>query len=341
MSQASISSYWWYLLWAGLWLGLGGSTLLSLSVGTLPLMPGELIWLALGEGRPEDLLVFWQIRLPRTLSALLVGASLGVSGAAMQGFLRNPLADPGLLGISSGAALFASAWIAFGPWLPLGSYWVWGTAPAAFSGASLAMGLVMGLAYRRAGTSLPTLILAGVAVNALAGALTTLVIYLAQPNQLRAVLFWAMGHLGGNSWAELAILALTTLIGLLAILPQAKKLDLLALGAEEAQALGVRTGRLQWQMILATTLMTGSSVALCGAIGFVGLAVPHIVRLAIGALHLRVLPGSALLGGWLLLMADLLARGITAPGELPVGAVTALFGGPFFLFLLFRLKMQQ
>ena len=283
------------------------------------------------------------IRLPRAILALAVGGALGAAGAAMQGLFRNPLADPGLIGVSSGAALAAVMAIVLAggamerlapglrPWLlPV----------AAFAGGLGATLAVLRLASGHGRASVATLLLAGVAINALCGAVIGLLTFLADDVQLRAFVFWTMGSLGGASWRTvLPVLPLVVLPAIL-LCRYARRLDAFALGEREASHLGLDVERLKWRLSLLVAVMTGAAVAVCGVIGFVGLVVPHLLRLAFGPGHRLLLPGSALLGGALLAVADIVARLAVAPAELPIGVVTSLIGGPFFLWLLLRQPLR-
>ena len=274
--------------------------------------------------------IVWQLRLPRTLLGLLVGGGLAVSGAAMQGLFRNPLASPYVLGVASGASTGAALAIllagGMAVLLPVG----------AFAGAALAVLVVYSLARpggRR--TSIFTLILAGVAVGSFFSAITSFLIFLSSGGEkLSDVLFWIMGGLGRADWAGLAILAPVILICIGAIFYFARDLNALALGEETAQHVGVNPETLYKGLLVLTTTLTAASVALAGTIGFIGLAIPHIMRLLLGPDHRRLIPASALAGGCFLVWSDLVARTAFAPAELPVGVITAFFGAPFFLYLL-------
>ena len=274
--------------------------------------------------------ILWQIRLPRVLLGLLVGSGLAVSGVAMQGLFRNPLASPYILGVASGASTGAALAIllagGIAPLLPVG----------AFAGAAIAVLVVYGLA--RPGnhtTEVFTLIMAGVAVGSFFSAITSFLIFLSSGGEkLSDVLFWIMGGLGRANWTVLAILSPIVLIVIGAIFCFARDLNALALGEETAQHVGVNPKTLYRWLLVLTTLLTAASVALAGTIGFIGLAIPHIMRLLLGPDHRKLLPASALAGGCFLVWSDLLARTAFAPAELPVGVITAFFGAPFFLYLL-------
>jgi len=288
--------------------------------------------------------VLWAIRLPRVCLGVLIGAALGLAGAAMQGLFRNPLADPGLIGVSAGASLAAVATIvlevtvlaAVREWL--GFYVL---AVAAFLGACGTTLLVYRLSKESGRAVVGTMLLAGIAVNSLAGALTGLLTYAATDEQLRSITFWGLGSLGGASWPT--VLGVLPLLALpILLLPRlGKSLNLLALGEEQAAHLGLPVTRVKRQLIVLATLAVGTSVAVAGTIGFLGLVVPHLVRLVAGPDHRVVLPGAALGGALVLTLADMLARTIVAPAELPIGILTALLGAPVFLWILLREKRQR
>lgn len=280
--------------------------------------------------------IFWTIRLPRVLLGMLVGAGLAVSGALLQGVFRNPLADPGLIGVSSGAALGAVAVIVLG----VSSLGLMTLPLAAFLAGTATTFLVYRLALRHGRTDVATLLLVGLALNALAGATTGLLTYLADDVQLRSIVFWTMGGLGGALWETLIVAA--PWIGLsLVLAPRlGRALNLFALGESEARHLGIEVEQVKRGVILLAALATGTSVALAGPIGFIGLIVPHIVRLIAGPDHRLLLPACALGGATLLVLADLLARTMAAPAEIPVGLITAFAGGPFFLALILRARRQ-
>lgn len=271
--------------------------------------------------------VILELRLPRLLAAFAVGGLLAVAGALLQVLLRNPLADPYILGISGGAAVAALLAMLAG----LGGWWVSGSA---LFGALGSMLLVFGLAHS-AGSWTPTrLLLTGVVVAAAWGALISFLLAVAPEHNLRGMLFWLMGDLshGGEWHAPLALL----IVGLLLLLPYARELNLLARGEITAGSLGVHVGRLRLIIYFAASLLTAAAVTTAGSVGFVGLIVPHMLRLIAGSDHRLLLPASALLGGSLLMLADTLARSLIAPQQLPVGVLTALIGAPVFLYLLHR-----
>ena len=275
--------------------------------------------------------IVWNLRAPRALLAFLVGGSLGAAGASLQALVRNPLADPFLLGLSGGAGLGAVLAIALhlpGPWaLPL----------AAFVGALAALALVYRLGLIGGGALDPRiLLLGGVAVGAFAAAITTAIVSLADAAELRNAFLWLWGGLSSASWDAVLLIVVYTPIPLLVLMGAARPLDLLALGEEPARYLGADVERVKRRVYVAASLLTAAAVAVSGVIGFVGLVVPHIARLSWGHRHRALLPAAFLGGGALLAIADTLARTVVAPRELPVGVVTALIGVPVFALLLRR-----
>ncbi len=279
------------------------------------------------------------IRLPRTLIAVFVGASLAVAGAMMQGLFRNPLADPGLIGVSAGAALAALATIALGngiaaPLLePLGIYAI---PIAAFAGGTVSTAILVAVASRHRQLMVGTLLLAGIALGAFAAALTGLIAFASDDRALRDLTLWTMGSLAGASWQKvLAILPFVVAVSL--IVPRViRGLNGFLLGEAEAFHLGVNVEKTKRTVIVATAAATGAAVAVSGIIGFVGIVVPHMVRIVAGPDHRIVLPGSALLGAMLVVMADIIARMIVRPAELPIGIVMAVIGAPVFLHLIIK-----
>ncbi len=304
--------------------------LAGLGLGTVMIAPRDL-WTGLAEGHGEAAVIVRQLRLPRTLLAFLVGGTLALSGAALQALVRNPLADPFLLGQAGGAGLGAVAAIGFG----------WGGAlgvpVAAFVGAMAALGLVYRLSVV-AGRRLDprVLLLAGVVVGAFAGALMSAIIVLSDASRLRNAFLWLLGGLGGASWSTLGIFAAYAAVPTALLLAHGRALDLLALGEETAQHLGAEVERSRRLVYVTTGLLTAAGVAACGVIGFVGLVVPHAVRRLWGPLHRPLMPSAFLLGGTFLVLADVVARVTVPPLELPVGVVTALVGVPLFALLLRR-----
>lgn len=288
-------------------------------------------------------IILTEIRAPRVVLGIIVGAGLAVSGAAMQGLFRNPLADPGLVGISSGAALAAVSVIVLGSTTLSGLQNALGifTLPvAAFVGSLLTTLLVYRLSNTEGRTDVSTLLLAGIAINALAGAVTGLLTYMADDAQLRTLTFWSMGSLGSANWQQVMVAAPLILLAVVIIPWQARALNAVLLGEAEAGHLGFNLEYVKKMLIVLVALAVGTAVALTGIIGFIGLVVPHLLRLIVGPDHRFLLPASALLGASLLLTADLLARNLVAPAELPIGIITAVLGGPFFLWLLLRFRRQ-
>lgn len=285
----------------------------------------------------RERLVLLDIRLPRTVLGLLVGSALAVTGAMMQGLFRNPLADPGLVGASSGAGLAAVAVIALGGGLlaPVVGFLGNEAVPiAAVVGAFGSTMLLYSLSTRERQTSVATLLLAGVAIGAFAGALSGLIVFKADDRALRDITFWTLGSLGGATWPKIAAALPFFIVAAVAAPLVARPLNALLLGEAEAVHLGVAIERAKKIAIVAAACAVGASVALSGVIGFVGIVVPHLVRLATGPDHRWVLPGAGLAGAALLLFADAAARILVSPAELPIGIVTAAIGAPFFLWLL-------
>ncbi|MGU3557160.1 FecCD family ABC transporter permease [Methylobacterium radiotolerans] len=319
------------------------AALLSVSLGAIRIPPERVLAALTGEGsdpaRARDALVILSIRLPRTLLGLLVGAGLAVSGALMQGLFRNPLADPALVGVSSGAGLAAAVIIVLGDRI-LARLGVPGPLPyaalpaGAFLGGLCATLILYALATRSGRTAVATMLLAGIALGALSGALTGLLTFVSDDRQLRDLAFWSLGSLGGATWSKVAASAPLILPVLAAVPLLGRGLNALVLGEAEAFHLGVPVERLKRACIVLVAVAVGASVAAAGVIGFVGLVVPHALRLLIGPGHRLLLPAAALLGGAFLVLADVVARLVAAPAELPIGIVTALVGAPVFLWLL-------
>jgi len=278
--------------------------------------------------------IWLNIRLPRVLLAVLIGMALAVSGAVMQGLFRNPLADPGLLGISSGAGLAVAIAIimplALPPLLAL-----WLPSVAAFLGSLAVMTLIFSFS-RLAQGNLARLLLVGIAINALCGAAVGVLSWLSNDQQLRQLSLWGMGSLSQAQWPMLAICAVFILPALLLTQLRARHLNLLQLGEEDAHYMGIDVRRTQRQLLVLSALLVGAAVSVSGIIGFVGLVVPHVMRFCLGSDHRWMLPGSALAGAILLLLADTLARTVVVPAEMPVGLLTSLLGGPWFLWLILR-----
>ena len=316
------------------------SLLAALAWGSVSLGLGEsaqaISQVLAGDARDQAAVIIGQIRLPRALLAALVGALLGISGAAMQGIFRNPLADPSLIGVTAGASLGASIMIA------AGGTWISGISGltlvslGAFAGGMAAVIVVYRLANSVNGTSVATMLLAGIAITALAGALGNVLELFSSNEVLRRISLWRMGGLDGADFQRV-VAALGIAVVVLALLPRyATALNALLLGESEARYLGINVERTKTWIIVLVAIGVGASVALAGTIAFVGLVIPHIVRLLIGPDHRFLLPASALAGAVLLICADILARTLIAPTELPVGIVTACIGVPFFISLLHR-----
>lgn len=315
-------------------------SVLSLGTGAAGLNLADLGHAALnGALSPRDQVILWNIRLPRLAMGLLIGAALAVSGALMQGLFRNPLADPGIVGVGAGAGLGAVLAIVLGGLLPAGIAVHFGgqlVPIAAFIGGWGATLLLYRLATRGGSTSVATMLLAGIALGALAGALTGIMVNLADDKQLRDLTFWSMGSLAGAGWGKLAT-ALPLILPVLLLSPLlARGLNALALGEAQAAHLGIEVERLKQLIILGVAVATGAAVAVAGGIGFIGIVVPHLLRIATGPNHRYLLPNAALLGASLLVGADMVARTIVAPAELPIGIVTAVLGAPVFLWILMR-----
>lgn len=311
-------------------------SLIALGLGPAGLGPGEVLGGLLGTGPEAHQLIVRELRLPRVMLAWLVGAALGMSGAALQGLLRNPLAEPGILGISASASLGAVLTLYFG--LTLLSPWVLPAAAMLF--ALIATLLVWGLA--RAGADHLALILAGVALSSLAGALTSLALNFApNPTDAQDIVFWLLGSLADKGLAEVWLCLPFVLLGLGLLLSCAPALDLLALGEEEAQTLGLDLKGLRARVVLGSALCVGSTVAVTGVIGFVGLIVPHLLRPWVGFRPGALLPVSALGGAALVLAADLAVRLAPTAREPMLGVITALIGAPFFLGLILRGRGQS
>lgn len=326
---------------------LGISVLLALCVGAYALSIKE-IFAILTNGFHRNLTnessyyLILNIRLPRILLAVLVGMGLAVSGAAIQVVFRNPLADPSLIGVSSGAMFFAASFIVCKSYLPFelndfGNYI--GLSVCAFVGGLLATMMVYRLSTEHGKTYISTMLLAGVAITALAGGLTGLLIFYANESQLRDITFWNLGSISGANWQLVGLLMLVITIGVYTILKNAKELEIMQLGDQEAAYLGVRVEQTKRRIILVVVFIVGTCVAFTGMIGFVGLVVPHLVRIYCkNTSFSSTMLYTAFVGAILLVLADTIARTIVNPAELPIGILTALIGAPFFLWLLVQNK---
>lgn len=287
----------------------------------------------------RDRIVILEVRMPRAVLGFLVGAALAACGATMQGLFRNPLADPGVLGVTSGASLGAVSTIVLGGTMlaPLTAMLGIFTLPVmAFVGALVVTYILYRLGRREGETQIATMLIAGIAISALGMAGTGLLIYMANDTQIRDITFWSLGSLAGSTWQKAAIAAVVILPSLFAMPFLARGLNAFTLGEAAAFHMGVPVERFKRVAILMVAAATGVSVALSGGIGFVGMIVPHLIRIAAGPDHRFLLPASALLGGCLLLAADMITRVIVAPAELPIGILTALIGAPFFLWILLK-----
>jgi iron complex transport system permease protein len=300
-------------------------------------------WTGLFDSNPataqRDLLILRDIRLPRVITGIVVGASLAVSGAVMQGLFRNPLADPGVVGVSSGAGLGAITIVVLGKtWFPafLASAGVFALPFAAFLGALAVTALLYRLATHNGITAITTLVLAGIAVGAVAFSLTGLLIFVADEQQLRELTFWQLGSLAGSTWIKLLVAAPLMVVSVLVMARLSRGLNAIMMGEGVALHLGIEVQRLKHVAIVCVSAATGAAVAVSGGIAFVGIVVPHILRLAIGPDYRALIPASAFAGATLLLGADVFARTIVAPAELPIGIITAIIGAPVFIAMLMR-----
>jgi len=315
-------------------------TVLSLANGAVHIPSSDILEMtAYAIGMNQDAMfdpgqygVLVSIRYPRTILAILVGAGLAVSGALMQGLFRNPLADPGLVGVSSGAALGAALVIVLGT--QLGWTSSWSIPVAAFVGATLSTLCVLRLSSVGSKTIVANMLLAGIALNSIAGAATGVLVYLADEDQLRDLTFWTLGSLGGASWDDVQLGLLVIGLPTLSALFISKAINVMLLGESAAYSLGVDIQRMKTTIVILVCIIVGCCVSMTGMIGFVGLVVPHLCRLIFGPDNRKVVPASLLVGSALLLGADLVSRLIIIPAELPIGIVTSMIGGPFFLALL-------
>jgi iron complex transport system permease protein len=324
-----------------------GTVFLSLCVGAYSISFQEIIsilkiWLSAEEVDESSLFLIGQIRLPRIVLGLLVGAALAISGASIQIVFRNPLAEPGLIGVSSGAMFMAAGFIVLKEYLPF-NLGLWGhyigLSMAAFIGGLFATILVYRLSSKGGRTAIGVMLLAGVAITALGGGLTGILIFYATEAQLRDITFWSFGSLSGANWGIVSLLTFVITIAILGIVKSAKQLEIMQLGDQEASYLGVEVEQVKRRVVVLVVLMVGVCVAFTGLIGFVGLMVPHLVRIYFKeASFAKNVVYTGLLGAILLCLADTIARTIVAPAELPIGILTALIGAPFFLWLLVKQK---
>ena len=288
-----------------------------------------------------DWYVFSEIRLPRVIMAILIGSALAVSGAAMQGMFKNPLATPSLIGVTSGASLFAAIAIVLGSFIRQFTPEIFHEiiiSLMAFIGAILTMTFVYRMSTNQRKTNVVIMLLAGVAISAMAGAITGFLIYLTDEEELRNLTFWTLGSLGGATWIKNAILTVVIGFSYFFLINKGKVLNAMMLGEQDAAHLGIPVEKVKKQIVILTALMVGTCVAFAGTIGFVGLIIPYILRLIFRSNYHLILPLSAIAGGILLLCADTFSRTIVAPSEMPIGVVTAFIGAPVFIAILIRYK---
>lgn len=319
---------------------LSGAVLASFAVGPLRLPPADVLraiavkagLLDAAQASLRDVAVVWQLRIPRVLLGAMVGAALAMAGASLQGLFGNPLADPGIVGVSQGAALGAVAAIVLGA----ASAGGWMVPLAAFAGGALAIGLTYLMARPGPATGNATLLLVGIAMAAFCSAAIGLFTYVASEAELQSLVFWQMGSLARASWNDVAAVAPLFVIGAVALHRLGTPLDMLALGERQAQHLGLDVARTRRRLVAFSALLVGAAVAFAGSIGFVGLVVPHVARLLVGPGHRWLLPVSGVLGALLIVIADTAARTLDPPAEIPLGLFSAALGAPFFLWLVLR-----
>ncbi|KHL14564.1 iron complex transport system permease protein [Mumia flava] len=331
------------LLFGGLSVALVTLVVVSAGTGQLAISPSEVVGSVLHRigidagpmpAHPEGDAALWNIRFPRVVMAVIVGASLATAGALMQGVFGNPLAEPSVVGVSAGAAVAAATAMVFG----LAALGTWTVPALAFVGGLVTTLLVYALSRAGGRTEVVTLVLTGIAVNAVAGALLALLMFLADTQAREEIVFWQLGSLNGTRWDYVAVVLPFAVVGIGVAMLLSRKLDLLALGDRAARHLGVDVERLRIVSITLVALLTAAAVAFCGIIAFVGLVVPHLVRMVVGPGHRLLLPASALGGAVLLVAADLVARTAVPFAELPIGMLTSLIGGPVFFVLLRRTR---
>ncbi|NOT76085.1 MAG: iron ABC transporter permease [Cyclobacteriaceae bacterium] len=336
-------------------IGLGIAALLAfliaLSIGQVTIPIGDIlqifsskIGLTTYESDGVFETVLLKIRFPRLVMTVLIGSALAVSGAALQGLFRNPLVEPGLIGVSSGAAVAVVALIVFGSMIIPDQDTVQMNMlrpMIAFAGGLLATFMVIKIGEQVGKMNIAVLILAGVAVNALAGAIMGLIIFYADENQLRMFTFWTLGDLSGATWGSLLIAAPILILAIVMLLRFQHALNAIALGESEAYHMGVDVEKVKKSIVFFSALAVGVSVSLAGIIGFIGLVIPHLIRVMFHSDNRLVMPASVIGGPLLLILADLASRTLVSPSELPIGVVTALVGAPFFIFLLVRTKRKQ
>ncbi len=331
------------LFFVVLTVGLVAACLVAAGSGQLAIPPAEVAGSVLHRlgldwgpmpSHPQGEATLWTVRFPRVVMAVLVGAALAVAGALMQGVFGNPLAEPSVVGVSSGAAVAAAAAIVFG----LGFAGPWTTAMSAFVGGLLTTLLVYLLSRADGRSEVVTLVLTGIAVNAVAGALLALLMFVGDTQAREQIVFWQLGSLNGSRWEYVAVVAPLTAFGVAVAWGQAHRLDLLSLGERPARHLGVHVERLRITLITVVALLTAAAVSFCGIVAFVGLVIPHLVRMVTGPGHRLVVPASMLAGALVLVLADLAARTLVPYADLPLGMLTSLVGGPFFFWLLWRAR---
>ena len=334
------------LLTAGLAVVLVGGIVLSAVLGQLAVSPAEVVGSVLrGMGipnawSPSDPIVestLWIVRFPRIVMALAVGAALAVAGAVMQAIFGNPLAEPGVVGVSAGGAFGAAVAIVLG----VAAFGSGSIAVFAFAGGLGATPLVYAMSRANGRTEVVTLLLTGIAVNAFAGAGLAFLLFVADSGSREQIVFWQLGSLNGSLWSEVSIVAPIAVVGTIVAVALGRRYDLLTLGERNARHLGVNVEALRIGSIVLVALLTGVAVAFCGIIAFVGLVVPHLIRMIIGPAHRALLVASAFGGGALLVYSDLIARSVVTGADLPIGLVTSLVGGPFFFFLLLRQRKRS
>lgn len=323
-----------------------GLAVFSACVGQVPTTPAEVVGSIMARfgvdavplpAHPSGDVTLWQVRFPRITLGLVVGASLGCAGALLQGVFANPLAEPGVIGVSSGAAVGASSVFVLGGTFAGG----WTVAAAAFAGGLVTTILVYALARGGGRTEVVTLILTGVAINAFAGGLIAFFTFVASPSARDRIVFWQLGSLAGATWDAVSVVVPLAGVGIAAALAISHRLDLLALGENVARHLGVDVERLRQFAIVVVAVLAASGVAFTGIILFVGLVVPHVMRMILGPGHRTLIPASALCGGAVLLASDLLARTLVDNVDMPLGMITSLIGAPFFFWMLRRTRAKQ
>ena len=324
------------------------SCLVSISIGSVSIEIKQIFSLILNRMGFENVQdfttiqenVFWVLRFPRVLFGILVGIALGISGVSLQGIFRNPLVDSGLIGIASGASLLASCFIVLSSYISFLSFFNAQLTMAfvAFIGAAVTAFLVYRVSLYNGKINITMLILAGVALNAVSGSLTGLLTYFADDRQLRDITFWTLGSLSGATWLSLAILAFFVIIPAFILMRYRNALNAFALGEKSAYFIGVDTKKVKFVVLLCSTAMVGATVAFSGIIGFVGLVIPHILRLVIGPNHRALMPLSALAGALLICLADLVSRTLINPIEIPIGIITSIIGAPILLIIILKQK---